>query len=90
MSHEQQIIDYITSELVMGRQVSVTAETELISEGVLDSVALVELVVWIEATYGFSVGIEDLTPEAFGTVAKIAGYVRSHTESEELVAAKAL
>jgi acyl carrier protein len=45
--------------------------------GVLDSVALVNLVLWIEKTLGARLRDDDIEPENFATVASIAALVDS-------------
>jgi acyl carrier protein len=34
-----------------------------------------EIVVWIEGKYGFDVEIDDIVPDNFGSVAKLAAYI---------------
>jgi acyl carrier protein len=34
-----------------------------------------ELVVWMEDNYGFQVELDDITPDQFGTVARLAQFI---------------
>ena len=43
---------------------------------ILDQTGIIEMVLFLEDTYGFEVPEIDLTPENFDTVANIADYVR--------------
>ena len=52
-------------------------DTNLI--GLVDSTGVMELTVWIENTFGFSVEIDDITPENFGTVRSLGAWVRRNT-----------
>ncbi len=79
MKLEQEILEFIVTELVQGDDVELKPDTDLLCEGVLDSTAMVELIVWLEESYGFSVDIDDLTPETFGSVGKIAEYVSKNS-----------
>ena len=72
-------LDYIQSRLTNNRDADLKVHSDLIGGGLLDSVAMVELIVWIEDRYKFRVNIEDLTPEVFGTVELIAEYVARHS-----------
>lgn len=49
--------------------------TDLIAAGILDSMALVQVVGFIEERFGLRVGDSDLTPEHFSTVAAMAAYL---------------
>lgn len=75
-------LDYIQSRLMNNRDTDLTIHSDLVGGGLLDSVAMVELIVWIEDRYEFRVNIEDLTPEVFGTVELIAEYVAKHSGLE--------
>jgi acyl carrier protein len=52
-----------------------SVETDLIQEGVLDSLLLVELLVGLEDTFGINVDIVDLDIEDFRTVCRIGRLV---------------
>jgi acyl carrier protein len=47
----------------------------LLESGVIDSVAMIDLVSFIEETYGIHVPDEDLMPEYFETLASIVSYI---------------
>ena len=47
----------------------------LLENGVIDSVAMIELVSFIEETYGVHVPDEDLMPEHFETLESIVSYI---------------
>lgn len=78
MSIEQELLDYITKELAPGNP-DINAEASL--AGVVDSTAVMELVVWIEGKYSFDVEIDDITPENFGTVKALVSYIEKNKTS---------
>jgi acyl carrier protein len=47
----------------------------LLENGVIDSVAMIELVSFIEETYGIHIPDEDLMPEHFETLESIVSYI---------------
>jgi acyl carrier protein len=47
----------------------------IVASGVLDSTALLELILWIEMTYDLVIEQSDLTAENFGTVDAMAAYL---------------
>lgn len=69
---QNKLTEYIRTELSSGES-EIEADTSL--AGVIDSTAIMELVVWIEGECGFDVEIDDITPENFGSIAKINAYI---------------
>ena len=55
--------------------VAVDADTDLVAAGVLDSMALVQVVGFLEERYRVRVSDADLEPKNFTTIAAIAAYV---------------
>ena len=53
-------------------------EASFLEEGIVDSTGVLELVMFIEEAFGFEVEDEDVLPENFDSVAKIARFVRAH------------
>lgn len=78
MNIEQDLLEYITKELAPGNP-DIDAEASL--AGVVDSTAVMELVVWIEGQYGFDVEIDDITPENFGSVKTLTDYVKRNKKT---------
>lgn len=54
---------------------SITPEDRLLEDGIIDSLSLLELVDFIERTYGIVVDEFDVDVDTFGSVRSIAGYV---------------
>lgn len=63
----------------------VTAEQPLVSSNLLDSVAMVDLVLALEGEFGVELDIEDLTPEKLENVVSIEALV-----SDKLAATSAM
>ena len=78
MSTADELLHYIKTELA-GGNAELDLETSL--AGVIDSTAAMEIVVWIEGKYGFDVEIDDITPDNFGSVAKLVAYIDSRKGS---------
>ncbi len=51
---------------------AITPETDLIDEGILDSIALLELVSFLEEKFHITLPVEEFVPENFRTAAAIA------------------
>jgi len=54
-------------------------ETDLVGTGLLDSLALVELLAQLEETFGVPISTDDLELENFRSIDSIAGFVTLRT-----------
>ena len=74
---ETVINDFVSRELVQDQALLPLADdTSLLETGVLDSLSLLRLVVFLEERFGIGVGDTDLLPENFSSVNAICAYVR--------------
>jgi acyl carrier protein len=75
---EAVINDYISRELVQDAALLPLGNaTPLLETGVLDSLSLLRLVLFIEERFGIAVDDVDLVPEHFASVDAICAYLRS-------------
>jgi acyl carrier protein len=75
---ETVIKDYISRELVQDPALLPLADdASLLESGILDSLSLLRLVVYLEERFGIMVGDADLLPENFASVEAICGYLRA-------------
>jgi acyl carrier protein len=84
LNKAEQILGFITSELVSSEHAEITLDTDLLGERVVDSSALMGMVLWLESTFGISVSIDDLTPKNFGCVRVMVEYVEQSMASSSL------
>jgi acyl carrier protein len=66
------------NENVLFGEGTVTDDQELIG-GVLDSLALLQFVEFIESEYGFEVGDADMVPANFQTLSAVERYISSRS-----------
>jgi acyl carrier protein len=72
------IKDFVLKEFLPGEDPSeLTDTTPLITGGVLDSIATLKLVMFIEERYGISLQAHEVDPEHLDTVSQIAELIRS-------------
>ena len=62
-----------------------SVETDLLGTGMLDSLALVELLTLLGETFGVSISTDDLELENFRSIASIAGLVSQRATAVEAV-----
>jgi acyl carrier protein len=56
-----------------------SVDADLIQTGILDSLALVELLAYIEKEFETEISLDDLEIEDFHSITKIAEYVDAHS-----------
>jgi acyl carrier protein len=75
---EAVINDFISRELVQDTSLLPLGNaTSLLETGVLDSLGLLRLVVFVQERFGITVDDVDLVPEHFDSVDAICAYLRS-------------
>ncbi len=73
---QQQIITYIETELLAGQEnLNLTADEDLLTTGLIDSLGTMKLIAFLEETYDITVPAEDMTIEYFMTVNDMAEYI---------------
>lgn len=75
MGKQMKIYEFITTELNPNADVEFDADMDLFENEVLESMSMIELIVWLEDTFGIEVETEDLTPENFCSLNAMAAYV---------------
>jgi acyl carrier protein len=56
-----------------------SVDTDLAQTGILDSLALVELLTYIEKEFGTEISLDNVEIEDFRSIARIAEYVDAHS-----------
>jgi methoxymalonate biosynthesis acyl carrier protein len=74
MSIATEIKDYIRTQ-VSSEIPDIDSDCNLWTEGLLDSTAILELILWLESSFNISVENEELTPENFATMRNIEEFV---------------
>jgi acyl carrier protein len=75
---EALINDYISREFVQDTALlPLENTTSLLETGIVDSLGLLRLVIFIQERFGITVDDEDLVPEHFDSVDAICAYLRS-------------
>jgi len=81
---ESVINDYISREIVQDPAVlPLSNDTSLLEGGILDSLSLLRLVVFLEERFKITVGEADLLPENFETVNSICSYLRAREPGKQ-------
>lgn len=74
---ESQLTDYITKELVPNQELlPVKRDTKLIESGILDSLSILRLTIFLEEKMGVKVNPDDIVHENFETIDAICRFVQ--------------
>lgn len=74
---ESQIRDYINRNMLFNSGTSkFSNEASLLQEGIIDSIGIMELVTFVSQTYGVTIPPEEILPENFDSISRIASFVR--------------
>jgi acyl carrier protein len=67
---------FLTENFAIDQQANpIGLDESLVVSGVVDSTGLLELVSFVETTYGLEIPDEDLLPENFETIARVSAYI---------------
>jgi acyl carrier protein len=78
-SIEETVRSFIVEHFLFGDGDSLQADTSFLEEGVIDSTGILELVMFLEQTYGIKIEDNDLVPQNFDTLDNIAQYLGTKT-----------
>lgn len=70
------IRNYIVENFLFGEADGFADDTSFLDQGILDSTGVLELVSYLEKTYGIEVGDDDLSPENLDSVDFIYAYLK--------------
>ena len=77
MNIESAIREYVIRNLVFGDEHSVVSDDEsFLESGIIDSLAVVELVTFVGEHFGIEIPPDDITPDNFDSVRSVSDYVR--------------
>jgi acyl carrier protein len=76
--------EYICRELIQSHALlSLRNDASLLEAGILDSLSVLKLMLFLEVQFGFEVAPDELIPENFESVDAICAYVRSQQHAQE-------
>ena len=75
MDYLNSIRHFVVENYLFGDGDSLMEDTSFMEEGIIDSTGILELVFFIEETFGFSVEDDELIPENMDSLQNIARYI---------------
>ncbi|RLC29206.1 MAG: acyl carrier protein [Deltaproteobacteria bacterium] len=74
-----QIRAFIVENFLFGSDDGLTDDASFLEEGIIDSTGILELVNFLEETFGISVEDEELVPENLDSINNVVAYLKRKT-----------
>ena len=71
------LTEYIEKELAKGRKTQILPDDDLLSEGIIDSLGILQLVGFIEEKFNFQIADEDVVLENFLSISALNQFLQS-------------
>lgn len=82
MNEQEQIKSFIEQELLIGREIEVGYDDDLLLSGLVNSLGVMRLVAFTNENFDIEVPPEDITIEHFETINAIVNYLTSNNRSK--------
>jgi acyl carrier protein len=79
--------NFIVNNYLMGKAGSLTGDSSFLELGVIDSTGMLELVSYLENTYGIRIADEELIPDNLDSINNIADYLCRKLPNQNLESA---
>lgn len=77
MTTQSILAKFIEKELAKGRKSHIDYEEDLLSEGIIDSLGILQLVAFIEDKFGIHIEDEDVVLENFQSISALTNYLET-------------
>jgi acyl carrier protein len=75
MDNSVKVREFVVENFLFGDGEALKDDTSFMEEGIIDSTGILELVFFLEETFGFSVEDDELVPDNMDSLQNIARYV---------------
>ena len=75
MQHKQAIKEFIIENFLFGETNGLEDDTSFLDNGIIDSTGILELVTFLEDTFGIEVEDDELVPENLDSIANVVQYL---------------
>lgn len=72
---------FIVDNFLFGQESAFTDDASFLATGVIDSTGMLELIGFLERTYGFRLDDEEIVPENLDSIRKLASFVSRKLDS---------
>ena len=78
MDRKTALLEYIKDEIMRNRNARLSEDEDLLSSGILDSLGILQIVAFIEKTFGIRIPDEDVVFDNFQSVNAMAAYLQRY------------
>jgi acyl carrier protein len=82
-SFEERVRTFVVENFLFGDGDTLKGDTSFLEEGVMDSTGILELVMYLEETYGIRIQDDELVPENLDTLGNIAAYLETKVDAAD-------
>lgn len=75
MDRKTALMDFIKNEVMRNKNAKLSEDEDLLSAGILDSLAILQLVAYIEDQFGIKIPDEDVVFENFQSINSLSAYL---------------
>lgn len=75
MNVKETVRQFVSENFYVGDPAALTDDASLLQEGIVDSTGILEVISFLESTFGIQVDDAEMVPENLDTLAGIAGFV---------------
>jgi acyl carrier protein len=75
MDIKQQVRAFITSNFYVADPSTLADDASLLDQGIIDSTGVLEIIMFLEDTFGFKVADSEMVPENLDSIENIAAFV---------------
>jgi len=75
MELKKQVRDFVTANFYVADPKSLEDRTSLLDQGIIDSTGVLEVIMFIESTFGVTVEDSEMLPENLDSIERIAAFV---------------
>ena len=80
-SLQEQIHGFVLEKFPQARKRGISFQDDLLKSGILDSLGILDLVTFVEQSFGITLSDDELLPENFQTVEHLATFVQNKISS---------
>lgn len=75
MNHAKEIREFVISNFLFGDASALEEDKSFLESGIVDSTGMLELIMFLEGTYGIQVASEEMVPENLDSVHRIVEFL---------------
>lgn len=75
MNHATEIREFVISNFLFGDAGALQDDQSFLESGIVDSTGMLELIMFLESTYGIRVEMEEMVPENLDTVNRLVEFL---------------